>query len=61
MVIPIVSILLISIISFSFSDKIKTRVITSTINQLGLNSESESWYYLVKLMKDIIKLPVICF
>ena len=34
MVIPIVSILLISIISFSFSDKIKTRVITSTINQL---------------------------
>ena len=41
MVIPIVSILLISIISFSFSDKIKTRVITSTINQLGLNSESE--------------------
>ena len=37
MVIPIVSILLISIISFSFSDKIKTRVITSTINQLGLN------------------------
>ena len=41
MVIPIVSILLISIISFSFSDKIKTRVITSTINQLGLNTESE--------------------
>ena len=41
MVIPIVSILLISIISFSFSDKIKTRVITSTINQLGLNLRGE--------------------
>ncbi len=41
MVIPIVSVLLISIISFSFSDKIKTRVITTTINQLGLNPESE--------------------
>lgn len=39
--IPIISIFLISIITFSYSDKIKNRVITSTINQLGLSSKSE--------------------
>ena len=34
-------IFLISLISFSYSDRIKNRIITSTINQLGLNPESE--------------------
>lgn len=39
--IPMISIILISLVTFSYSEKIKYRVITTTINQLGLSSQSE--------------------
>ncbi len=41
LIIPTISILLISVITFSFSDKVRYRVITTTINQLGLSPQSE--------------------
>ena len=41
LVIPIISIVFIALLTFSYSDKVKNRVITTTINQLGLSSKSE--------------------
>ncbi len=40
-ILPIVLIIIVSIISISFSEKIKNRIVTTTIKQLGLNTESD--------------------